>query len=68
MKKSGVKTDRVPSESFTRRLNNLMAKFREQLIESHFAGMTGPVTLRVNMTQGMINTPYVQIREKFEIE
>jgi len=68
MKNDGVKNVQMPSEAFSRRLNNLIAKYSKQLTKAHFKGMTGPVNLEVNMTQGMINNAYLMPKRKLEIE
>ena len=68
MKKNGAKTDLTPNESFVRRLNNVIFGLNKQLTESHFDGMTGPTTLEVNMTQGMINNAYLMPKRKLDIE
>jgi len=67
MKKNGAKTDQLP-EGFTRRLNNLICDLNKQLTESYFNKMTGPTTLEVNMTQGMINNAYLMPKRKLDIE
>ncbi len=68
MKSDGVQSDRKPSDSFSRRLNNIMFILNKHLTEEHLAGMTGPITLEMNMTQGMLNNAYLMPKRKLDIE
>ena len=68
MKNDGAKTDLKVSDSFGRRLNNLMIDLNKELTDSHFAGRTAYFTLEVNMTQGQINSAYVMPKRKLDIE
>jgi len=68
MKNDGAQSDRKPSDSFTMRLNHLMLCINKQLMDSYFSGMTGPITIEINMTQGMINNAYLMPKRKLDIE
>jgi len=69
MKNDGVQNDRKPSDSFSRRLNNMIIILNKNVIEEHLHGTTGPITLEINMTQGMINKAYLLMpKRKLDIE
>jgi len=67
MKNDGAQSDQI-SDSFKRRLDNVVAILNKHMTLEHLAGMTGPVTLEMNMTQGMINNAYLMPKRKLDIE
>lgn len=67
MKRDGAQNGQV-SQAFRNRLNKVMANLNQHMTEEHLAHMTGPITLEMNMTQGMINTAYLMPKRKIDIE